>query len=238
MFERFTEQARRAVVLAQLSAHDLAHSYLGTEHLLLGLLRHEGSVANRALDLFDVTTARAMAEVEQLIGRGVISPPSQLPFTDGAKQALERSQWESRQLRHDHIGTGHLLLGLVRPGDNTAVRVLAALSVKPEVLRTAVVQLFDGGAEDVGSGEPGQPGETGSTDDAAGPVPAGRHVATAGMPGDGGGGAGQPATVAGSADASEGGPSVALQLAHLTAVVEGLRAEVARLAALVEEQRR
>jgi len=222
VFERFTEQARRTVVLAQESARVLSHNYLGTEHLLLGLLRHDGGVAHKALDLFDVTLQRAQYEVEQLVGRGTSAPGANIPFTASAKQALERSQWESRQLRHDHIGTEHLLLGLVRPGDNTAVRVLQALEINPEVLRTAVMQLVDGGATDQAGEIDTVPfeSETDDRDDAVTSLDAPARSGPVGVV----------------EDTEDVG--LALQVARLTSEVQALRAEIARLAGLIEAQSR
>lgn len=238
MFERFTEQARRVVVLAQQSARELSHHYVGTEHLLLGLVRHDGCVAHRALDLFDVTAATVLGEVDKLMGHGSAAPVHQVPFTDAAKLALERAQWESRQLRRDHIGTEGLLLSLVRPEDNTAVRVLAGLGVDPAVLRTAVTQLIDGGAVDrddggpagsAPSGQDDRPTDGPSGDGSSGVSSSVDSVAPLGASPPDGGGPGEGLSGAGGAEVS-----VSFQLARLTAVVEALRAEVARLAAIVE----
>jgi ATP-dependent Clp protease ATP-binding subunit ClpC len=148
VFERFTDQARRAVVLAEESARRLSHSYLGTEHLLLGLVRSEGGVAHRALDLFEVDDRRAETEIEALVGRGGSPAGTNLPLTTSARQALERSRWECRQLHHARVGTEHVLLGLLQAEDSIAVRVLVALTVDPDKLRTAVLQLVEAGEHD------------------------------------------------------------------------------------------
>src|SRR5205814_6748295 len=124
MFERFTEGARRVVVLAQQEAVLLGHNYIGTEHLLLGLLRnHEGGAAV-ALKSLDISLDAARAEVESLVGRGVSTPSGHVPFTPRAKKVLELSLREAIQLGHYDIGTEHLLLGVIREGEGVAVQVL------------------------------------------------------------------------------------------------------------------
>src|ERR1700691_5701037 len=124
MFERFTSQSRRGVVLAQEDARDLNHNYIGTEHLLLGLL-HEGSgVGAKALTSMDITLEAARQDVVVHIGLGKKAPRGHIPFTPPAKKCLELSLREALQLGHRYIGTGHILLGLISGGDDAAVRIL------------------------------------------------------------------------------------------------------------------
>jgi Clp amino terminal domain, pathogenicity island component len=141
MFERFTNQSRRAVVLAQEEARDLRHDYIGTEHLLLGLL-HEGTgSAARALTSMDVTLDAARQEVEASVGRGGSKQASgHIPFTPRSKTVLELSLRESLQLGHGYISTGHLLLGLIRQGDDVAVQVLGRIGTDLAVLRARVIK--------------------------------------------------------------------------------------------------
>ena len=136
MFERFTNQSRRAVVLAQEEARDLGHDYIGTEHVLLGLLREGSGSAARALTSMGVTLDAARQEVEASVGRGEHEQPSApIPFTPRAKKALELSLRESLQLGQNYIGTGHLLLGLIRQDDDVAVRILGELHADLSELR-------------------------------------------------------------------------------------------------------
>src|ERR1700730_7761653 len=124
MFERFTGQSRRVIVLAQEEARKLNHGYIGTEHLLLGLLREDSGVAARALAAADITLGAAEREVEVIIGRGEQPPSGHIPFTPRAKKCLELSLREALQLGHNYIGTGHLLLGVIHEGDGVAIKVL------------------------------------------------------------------------------------------------------------------
>jgi ATP-dependent Clp protease ATP-binding subunit ClpC len=124
MFERFTGQSRRAVVLAQEEAAGLDHNYIGTEHLLLGLLHEGEGAAARALASAGIVLTPARREVEVIIGRGQQTPSGHIPFTPRSKKCLELSLRESLQLGHDYIGTGHLLLGLISEGDGVAITVL------------------------------------------------------------------------------------------------------------------
>jgi len=140
MFERFTNQSRRAVVLAQEEARKLNHNYIGTEHLLLGLLREGKGSAALALKSTDVTLDGARHEVEAITGRGQEQPSGHIPFTGPAKQSLELSLREALQLGPGYIGTGHLLLGLIRQGDNPAVQVLRNLGADLNDLRARVKQ--------------------------------------------------------------------------------------------------
>ncbi len=135
MFERFTNQSRRVVVLAQEEARKLDHNYIGTEHLLLGLLHEGKGSAAQALTTMGVTLEASRSQVELIIGRGQSEPSGHIPFTPRAKKSLELSLREALQLGHNYIGTGHLLLGLTRQGDNMAVRILGNLHVDIADLR-------------------------------------------------------------------------------------------------------
>ena len=129
MFERFTDRARRTIVLAQEESAALGHDYIGTEHLLLGLVRQTDGVAGRALAASGVRIEPARAAVEGIVGRGEVTRPAHIPFTPRAKKVLELSLREALQLGHHDIGTGHLLLGLVHEGKGVGCQVLAALGV-------------------------------------------------------------------------------------------------------------
>src|SRR5271170_6662875 len=140
MFERFTNQSRRVVVLAQEEARMLDHNYIGTEHILLGLL-HEGRGSGaRALEAMDVTLDAARDQVIAIIGRGHAQPSGHIPFTPRAKKSLELSLREALQLGDGYIGTGHLLLGLIHQGDNVAVKILGTLGADLKDLRTRVTE--------------------------------------------------------------------------------------------------
>ena len=140
MFERFTNQSRRVVVLAQEEARMLDHNYIGTEHILLGLL-HEGRGSGaRALEAMDVTLDAARDQVVAIIGRGHAQPSGHIPFTPRAKKSLELSLREALQLGDGYIGTGHLLLGLIHQGDNVAVKILGTLGADLKDLRTRVTE--------------------------------------------------------------------------------------------------
>jgi ATP-dependent Clp protease ATP-binding subunit ClpC len=140
MFERFTDRARRAIVLAQEEAAGLDHNYIGTEHLLLGLLRGPDTSAARVLESAGITLDAARQEVVEIIGRGQMAPSGHIPFTPRAKKVLELSLRESAALGHGHIGTGHLLLGLIREGDGVAVVVLNRLGAELDQLKERVVK--------------------------------------------------------------------------------------------------
>jgi ATP-dependent Clp protease ATP-binding subunit ClpC len=143
MFERFTEGARRSVVLAQEEARRLDHQYIGTEHLLLGLLRvDEEEVAARALTSLGLSVDGARQRVEQLAGRGDREPESHIPFTPPAKKILELSLAAALRLRHNYIGTEHILLGLVDHGEGVAAQVLADSGVDPDEVRRLVNELL------------------------------------------------------------------------------------------------
>jgi ATP-dependent Clp protease ATP-binding subunit ClpC len=142
MFERFTDRARRVVVLAQEEARMFNHNYIGTEHILLALIREGGGVAAQALESLGITEAAARQQVEEIIGRGQQDPPrGHIPFTPRAKKTLQLSMREAIALGHAYIGTEHILLGLVRVGEGPAVQVLNALGVDPNGVRQQVIQL-------------------------------------------------------------------------------------------------
>jgi ATP-dependent Clp protease ATP-binding subunit ClpA len=140
MFERFTNQSRRVVVLAQEEARMLNHNYIGTEHLLLGLLHEGRGSAARALTAMDVTLVAARDQVVAIIGRGQEQASGHIPFTPRAKKSLELSLREALQLGDGYIGTGHLMLGVIRQGDNVAVKVLDKLGADLSNLRARVTQ--------------------------------------------------------------------------------------------------
>jgi hypothetical protein len=139
MFERFTSQSRRVVVLAQEEARKLDHNYIGTEHLLLGLLHEGKGSAAQALTSMGVTLEAGRSQVELIIGRGQAEPSGHISFTPRAKKSLELSLREALHLSHNYIGTGHLLLGLTHRDDNMAVRMLGNLHVDLRDLRARVI---------------------------------------------------------------------------------------------------
>ncbi|MDF1541782.1 MAG: ATP-dependent Clp protease ATP-binding subunit [Anaerosomatales bacterium] len=144
MFERFTEKARRVVVYAQEEARMLNQNYIGTEHLLLGLIREQDGIAAKALESLSISLEDVHAQVEELIGRGTFVPTGHIPFTPRAKKVLELSLREALQLGHNYIGTEHILLGLIREGEGVAAQVLLNLGADLEKVRSAVIQLLSG----------------------------------------------------------------------------------------------
>jgi Clp amino terminal domain, pathogenicity island component/ClpX C4-type zinc finger len=142
VFERFSRQARHVVVLAQEESRRLGHSYIGTEHLLLGVLRAGQSVALDALERLGVQPAQVRSAVEATVGRGGDAPPGHIPFTADAKRALEMSLREALELGDNYIGTEHVLLGLVRDGESVAARVLAMVGADRDRLRPVVLDLL------------------------------------------------------------------------------------------------
>ena len=135
MFERFTERARQVVVLAQDEARLLKHNYIGTEHLLLGLLREEEGIAARVLESLDITLEEVRVQVARIIGEGEGSLRGQIPFTPRAKKVLELALREGLALGHDYIGTEHILLGLVRENEGVAARILLDFDADAEKIR-------------------------------------------------------------------------------------------------------
>jgi ATP-dependent Clp protease ATP-binding subunit ClpC len=155
MFERFTDRARRVVVLAQDEARRLDHDYIGTEHLLLGLLHEGQGVAAQALDGLGVDLAEVRRRVGEIIGRGQHAPSGHIPFTPRSKKVLELSLREALDLGHDYIGTEHILLGIVREGQGVAAQVLAGMGAGEDEIRAKVSELLGPSA-----GRPGErPGE-------------------------------------------------------------------------------
>ncbi|MGH8945733.1 MAG: ATP-dependent Clp protease ATP-binding subunit [Acidimicrobiia bacterium] len=153
MFERFTDRARRVVVLAQEEARYLNHNYIGTEHILLGLLNEGEGIAAQALESLDIDLASVRDEVVKIIGQGQQSPSGHIPFTPRAKKVLELSLREALQLGHNYIGTEHILLGLIREGEGVAAQVLQQLGAELQKVRQTVIQLLSG----PGGGEEQQP---------------------------------------------------------------------------------
>ena len=154
MFERFTDRARRVMVLAQEEARMLNHDYIGTEHLLLGLLGEAEGVAAKALESLGISLAAVRHQVEEIIGRGQHAPSGHIPFTPRAKKVLELAQREARALGHDYVGTEHILLGLIREGDGVAAQVLVNMGADLNRVRQQVVQLLHGyqGTDVIGEG--------------------------------------------------------------------------------------
>jgi ATP-dependent Clp protease ATP-binding subunit ClpC len=148
MFERFTDRARRVVVLAQEEARLLNHNYIGTEHVLLGLLREADGVAAQTLEALGISLEGVRVRVEEIIGTG--GGPSEsghVPFTPRAKKVLEISLREALHLGHNYIGTEHLLLGLVREGEGVAAQVLVQMGAELSAVRRMVVNIVSGSAE-------------------------------------------------------------------------------------------
>ena len=144
MFERFTDRARRVVVLAQEEARMLNHNYIGTEHILLGLIHEGEGVAAKALESLGIALEGVRAQVEEIIGQGQQAPSGHIPFTPRAKKVLELSLREALQLGHNYIGTEHILLGLIREGEGVAAQVLQKLGADLNRVRQQVLQLLSG----------------------------------------------------------------------------------------------
>jgi len=160
MFERFTDRARRVVVLAQEEARLLNHSYIGTEHILLGLIHEGEGVAAKALESLSISLEAVRSQVEEIIGQGGSSPSGHIPFTPRAKKVLELSLREALQLGHNYIGTEHILLGLIREGEGVAAQVLVKLGADLSRVRQQVIQLLSGyqGGSSSGSAPRGESG--------------------------------------------------------------------------------
>ena len=142
MFERFTDRARRVVILAQEEARLLNHNYIGTEHILLGLIHEHEGVAAKALESLDISLESVRGQVEEIIGQGAKPPDGHIPFTPRAKRVLELSLREALQLGHNYIGTEHVLLGLIREGEGVAAQVLVKLGADLARVREQVVHLL------------------------------------------------------------------------------------------------
>src|SRR5881296_3030772 len=158
MFERFTDRARRVVVLAQEEARMLNHNYIGTEHILLGLIHEGEGVAAKALESLGISLEGVRQQVEEIIGQGQQAPSGHIPFTPRAKKVLELSLREALQLGHNYIGTEHILLGLIREGEGVAAQVLVKLGADLNRVRQQVIQLLHGyqGKEPASAGGPAE----------------------------------------------------------------------------------
>jgi ATP-dependent Clp protease ATP-binding subunit ClpC len=157
LFERFTDRARRVVVLAQEEARLLNHNYIGTEHILLGLIHEGEGVAAKALESLGISLEAVRAQVEEIIGHGGQAPSGHIPFTPRAKKVLELSLREALQLGHNYIGTEHILLGLIREGEGVAAQVLVKLGADLSRVRQQVIQLLSGyaGSKETGGAPTG-----------------------------------------------------------------------------------
>ena len=169
LFERFTDRARRVVVLAQEEARLLNHNYIGTEHILLGLIHEGEGVAAKALESLGISLEAVRSQVEEIIGQGGSSPSGHIPFTPRAKKVLELSLREALQLGHNYIGTEHILLGLIREGEGVAAQVLVKLGADLSRVRQQVIQLLSGysGPSSAGGGKETAGAATGSGSDSS-----------------------------------------------------------------------
>ena len=163
MFERFTDRARRVVVLAQEEARLLNHNYIGTEHILLGLIHEGEGVAARALESMGISLESVRSQVVEIIGQGSQAPSGHIPFTPRAKKVLELSLREALQLGHNYIGTEHILLGLIREGEGVAAQVLQQLGAELHKVRQTVIQLLSGAQGEEGRSGSGHPGGGGGS---------------------------------------------------------------------------
>src|SRR5213595_400251 len=164
MFERFTERARQVVVLAQEEARTLKHNYIGTEHILLGLLREEEGLAARVLESLDITVERVRAQVVRIVGSGEEVTSGQIPFTPRAKKVLELALREALSLGHNYIGTEHILLGLVRENEGVAARILLDFDADAEKIRNEIIRMLSGpGRRQAGAGGPSGEGKSKSS---------------------------------------------------------------------------
>jgi hypothetical protein len=146
VFERFTERARQVVVYAQEEARALRHDYIGTEHILLGLLREQEGLAARVLESFDLTVERVRGQVVRIVGSGEEVTSGQIPFTPRAKKVFEMALRESLSLGHNYIGTEHILLALVRENEGVGARILLDFDADPERVRNEVRRMLSGPA--------------------------------------------------------------------------------------------
>jgi len=144
VFERFTQRARQVVVFAQDEARSLGHNYIGTEHLLLGLLREQEGLAARVLESLGVSLEEVRSQVARIIGEGDEAETGQIPFTPRAKKVLELALREARGLNHNYIGTEHVLLGIARENDGVAARILLDFGLDAEKIRNEVIHLLGG----------------------------------------------------------------------------------------------
>jgi len=159
LFERFTERARQVVVLAQDEARALKHNYIGTEHILLGLLREEEGLAARVLESLDITVEEVRAQVARIVGQGDEVTTGQIPFTPRAKKVLELALREALSLGHNYIGTEHILLGLVRENEGVAARILLDFDADAEKIRNEIIRMLSGPGRRQGAAGGGAQGE-------------------------------------------------------------------------------
>jgi ATP-dependent Clp protease ATP-binding subunit ClpC len=157
MFERFTHRARQVIILAQEEAKRLNHGTVGTEHILLGIIREGEGVASKVLESLNIDPERVRAEIESAIGRGEEAPRAEIAFTPRAKKVLELALDEARKLGHNYIGTEHLLLGLIREGEGVAARILKATGADTERVRSLVVYLLGEVGRTPSSAKSGRP---------------------------------------------------------------------------------
>ena len=169
VFERFTERARQVVVLAQDEARALKHNYIGTEHILLGLLREEEGLAARVLESLDITVEEVRAQVARIVGQGDEVTSGQIPFTPRAKKVLELALREALSLGHNYIGTEHILLGLVRENEGVAARILLDFDADAEKIRNEIIRMLSGPGRR-GQAQGGPPGEKSQELEAPRPV--------------------------------------------------------------------
>src|SRR5215471_7002134 len=148
MFEKFTDRARRVIVLAQEEARLLSHNFIGTEHLLLGLVHEGEGIAAQALEALGINMEAVREQVEEIVGHGEGQSAGHIPFTPRAKKVLELSLREALQLGHNYIGTEHILLGLIREGEGVAAQVLVRLGLDLDRVRQQVIQLAGGPSGD------------------------------------------------------------------------------------------
>ena len=159
MFERFTERARHVIVLAQEESRALKHNYIGTEHVLMGLLREEEGLAARVLDSLNITLEEVRTQVARIVGEGDYAP-AQVPFTPRAKKVLELALQEAMSLGHNYIGTEHILLGLVRENEGVAARILRDFDADDEKIRAEIHGLMARSGETTFPGDPAVHGPT------------------------------------------------------------------------------
>jgi ATP-dependent Clp protease ATP-binding subunit ClpC len=187
MFERYTERARQVVVLAQDEARAFNHNYIGTEHILLGLLREEEGLACQVLESLDIKIEEVRAQVARIVGQGHETSTGQIPFTPRGKKVLELAMREALSLGHNYIGTEHILLGLARENEGVAARISLDFDVDAEKIRNAVLRMLPGFESrrrvDTASGRarsPDHPGASSSPDAAQGTAPREQNCARRG----------------------------------------------------------
>jgi len=214
MFERFTDRARQVVVLGQEEAQELGHNYIGTEHILLGLLREGQGVAARSLESLGISLEGVRLRVQEIIGEGQGMPSGHIPFTPRAKKVLELSLREALQFGHDYIGTEHILLGLVREGDGVAAQVLVQLGADLPAVRAQVIKVLQEAPDPLDV-----PGESPAAEERPHPSTAG-HV-------------GQPVRVVGSRIQLESlNARIGEMISRLDVIVERLGSMEERLASI------